>query len=83
MKYSIRRQMVIVFVGLIIFILVLMFAANTGFLEEYYIVHKQADLLDMYSSIDTALQNGDLKEESVTSKPVSYTHLTLPTNREV
>lgn len=73
MKYSIRRQMVIVFVGLIIFILVLMFAANTGFLEEYYIVHKQADLLDMYSSIDTALQNGDLKEESVTSKLMRQT----------
>lgn len=73
MKRSIRRQMVVVFVGLIIFILVLMFAANSGFLEEYYIVHKQADLLDMYSSLDSALRAGDIKEESEADKLMRQT----------
>lgn len=68
MKRSIRRQMMIVFVGLIIFILVLMFAANSGFLEKYYTVHKQADLLSMYKSLDNAIQDGSIQEESVIDK---------------
>ena len=45
MKQSIRRQMMVIFVGLIIFILILLFAVNSGFLAQYYTVHKQADLL--------------------------------------
>lgn len=73
MRHSIRRQMMVVFVGLIIFILVLMFAANSGFLEEYYIVHKQADLLDMYNSIDTEIQKGDIKDEAAINKLVRKT----------
>lgn len=68
MKHSIRQQMMVVFVGLIVFILVLMFAVNSGFLEEYYIVHKQADLTNMYSSIDKAIRQNDIKEDSVTEK---------------
>ncbi len=70
MKHSIRRQMVVVFVGLIIFILVLMFAANSGFLEQYYIVHKEADLLDMYGSINKAIESDNIGDEDVLNKLV-------------
>ena len=31
----------------------------------------------------TACSSGDSTETSAASEPVSYTHLTLPTNREV
>ena len=42
------------------------------------------ELMAPYATQRLALQNGQLKEAALpTSKAVSYTHLTLPTNREV
>lgn len=70
MKQSIRRQMMVIFVGLIIFILVLLFAVNSGFLEQYYTVHKQADLISMYDSIDKEIRSGDIYSEDVSEKLV-------------
>lgn len=68
MKHSIRRQMMVVFVGLIVFIFVLIFAVNSGFLEEYYIVHKQADLTNTYNAIDKALTDKNIDTDSVIAK---------------
>lgn len=68
MKQSIRRQMMVIFVGLIIFLLVLLFAVNTGFLEQYYTVHKQDDLISMYNSIDKEIRSGDIYSEEVSEK---------------
>ena len=48
MKFSLRRQMTIVFIGLLVFILGAVFIVNTGFLGQYYISHKVQDLLDTY-----------------------------------
>ena len=73
MKRSIRRQMMVVFVGLIIFILVLMFAANSGFLEQYYTVHKQVDLISMYKSLDKAIVNGVIQNEGDAEKLLRQT----------
>ncbi len=58
----------VVFVGLIVFILVLIFAVNSGFLEEYYIIHKQADLTSTYNAIDKALTAENIDTESVLEK---------------
>ena len=37
MKYSIKRQMMTVFVGLILFMIVVFMIVNGSFLEKYYI----------------------------------------------
>lgn len=68
MKHSIRQQMMVVFVGLIAFILVLIFAINSSFLEQYYIVHKQGDLTSMYKSLDKAVQNGSIYDQTEIEK---------------
>ena len=57
MKKSIRRQMVVVFVGLITFILLLIFIVNSSFLEQYYLVHKQEDLTTIFSMLDKVAEN--------------------------
>ena len=48
MKYSIRKQLTMGFVGLMAFILVLMFFVYSLFLERYYILHKENDLIEAY-----------------------------------
>ena len=40
MKRSLKRQMTVVFVGVIITILAVMFVTNSNFLEQYYVVYK-------------------------------------------
>ena len=40
MKYSIKRQMMTVFVGLILFMIVVFMIVNGSFLEKYYISNK-------------------------------------------
>ena len=52
MKFSLRRQMTIVFIGLLVFILGAVFIVNTGFLGQYYISHKVQDLLDTYDVVE-------------------------------
>ncbi|HCR84773.1 HAMP domain-containing sensor histidine kinase [Muricomes intestini] len=77
MRHSIRRQMMVVFVGLIVFILVIIFAVNSGFLEEYYILHKQADLTGTYTVLEKAVANENIDTDSVIEK---LTHQTERTN---
>lgn len=55
MKHSIKRQMTVVFSGLIIFILVMMFLVYSKCLETYYIMHKESDLLEVHKTVGTAL----------------------------
>lgn len=65
MKQPIRRQMMILFVGLIVFILVLLYTVNSFFLEKYYTVHKEADLLDVYKSLNKAIETDTIDDMSV------------------
>lgn len=64
MKVSLRRQMTVVFIGLLVFILGAVFVVNTGFLGQYYVSHKVQDLLDAYTSVGTVLEQGSLSEQS-------------------
>ena len=64
MKVSLRRQMTVVFIGLLVFILGAVFVVNTGFLGQYYVSHKVQDLLDAYASVSTDLEQGSLSEQS-------------------
>ena len=55
MKYSIRRQLVAIFIGIIVLILVVIYLVNTIFLERFYLLHKQEDLKSLYYAMGQAL----------------------------
>lgn len=65
MKFSIRRQMTLIFIGLFTCIVGGVFIINTGFLGTYYLSHKAKDLIRTYSEIDSTLQEGKLTDYSV------------------
>lgn len=64
MRFSLRRQMTVIFVGLLAFILGVVFIVNTGFLGQYYLSHKVQDLMDTYDAVDVVLAQGSLSEQS-------------------
>ena len=64
MRFSLRRQMTVIFVGLLAFILGAVFIVNTGFLGQYYLSHKVQDLMDSYDAVDLVLTQGSLTEQS-------------------
>lgn len=65
MKYSLRRQMTAVFIGLLVFILGAVLVINTGFLGQYYTSHKIQDLWGVYNLVDQAIQEGNLTSDEV------------------
>ena len=60
LKYTLSGQMTAIFVGLLVFVLMLVFIVNTGFLGRYYMSHKQKDLIEMYEEMSEAVNNGNL-----------------------
>lgn len=64
-KKSIKKQMVAVFLGLIVLILGLIFIVNNNFLEHYYTSRKTVEMQAMYELIDKALTDESINEESV------------------
>ena len=52
MKYSIRRQITAIFIGLLVFILGGVLIINNGFLGTYYLSHKSQELLRTYNEAD-------------------------------
>ena len=52
MKHSIRKQMAVFFIGLMVFILLTNWLINNFFLEEYYILKKKKVLIDAYQQIN-------------------------------
>lgn len=65
MKYSIRRQMTAIFIGLFACILGAVLIINNGFLGRYYLSHKAKDLVRTYYAVDEVLQEGSLTDVSV------------------
>ena len=52
MKTSIRKQMTIIFIGLIVGMFLLNYLINTFFLEDYYSMRKQQVLVDAYEKLN-------------------------------
>ena len=71
LKYTLSGQMTAIFVGLLVFVLMLVFIVNTGFLGRYYMSHKQKDLIEMYEEMSEAVNNGNLGNEAVQKKLVA------------
>ena len=77
MKHSIKRQMTIVFSGLIIFILVMTVAVYSKFLQEYYLLHKQQDLMEVHDTVGFAMEKGRLAEEDRVWKEMERTNISM------
>ena len=65
MKYSIKRQLMAVFLGLIVMLVSVVTIINSSFLEGFYISNKMDQMIDMYEFIDEAVRNNTFQEESV------------------
>lgn len=71
MRRSIRKQMIAVFVGLLLCMLLILLAVDVFWLEPYYIRYKEDSFEQMYEKLNTAVENGiDLSEEE--KKTLSY-----------
>lgn len=57
-KKSIKKQLVAVFLGLLVLILGLIFIVNNNFLEHYYTSRKTVEMQELYQLIDSALRAG-------------------------
>ena len=73
MKYSIRRQMTAIFIGLFACILGAVLIINNGFLGRYYLSHKAKDLVRTYYAVDDVLQEGSLTDLTVLNGIISLT----------
>ena len=62
---SIKKQMVTVFISLIVLILGLIFIVNNNFLEHYYTSKKTIEMQEMYETIEHALEEGTLDDDDV------------------
>lgn len=63
MKKSFRRQMTLIFTAVMAGTLLLIFGSGMIFLEDYYISHKQKQVLGAYEKFNTAANDGELDSE--------------------
>lgn len=66
--YSIRKQMMIIFVGLILFLLLFLVAVNGIFSEWYYVQNKKKELMNVYSNVYQVQKEGLLGNVSQEKK---------------
>lgn len=59
MKYSIKKQMLSLFIGMLGFILLAVFIANGNFLEKYYIHNKEQVLTQIYTTLERLLSEDE------------------------
>ena len=64
MKHSIKRQMMTVFVGLILFMIVVFMIVNGSFLEKYYISNKKSEFIKAYTMVQEGVENGTINSET-------------------
>lgn len=63
MKYSLKRQFAIIFIGLMSVTLLLCWFINHTFLEKYYLENKKSALQSVYSMLDKAADAGDISSD--------------------
>lgn len=72
MKHSLKKQMSVIFIGLIAFIIVMIFIVNSSFLERYYQKNKEAELMNFYTEVENALIDSNISEDGV-QETLGYT----------
>lgn len=65
MKYSLKNQIMMMFIGLMFIIMIGVSLLNSGFLERYYTVHMVHVFENAYESVDRLLKNNSFESEKV------------------
>lgn len=65
MKHSIKTQMMSLFIGLNIAMLLILTVMNLWFLESFYVRDKQKQFVVMYETLEEAVWKGNITEDSV------------------
>ena len=66
MKHSIKRQMIAIFIGLMVCLVAALLIINVTFLEPYYIRNKENAFLDTYNELEHVVKDGLLENEEAT-----------------
>ncbi len=67
MKYSIKKQMIAIFIGLLACMVVALLVINMTFLEPYYIQNKEKSFREMYETLNQVAQDQSYSDEEVSS----------------
>ena len=65
MKKSIKRQIAITFIGVVIVVMLISTLINSQFLGRYYISYKQSTLIDVYEKMEHAVKNNGSSYEGM------------------
>ena len=68
MRHSIKRQMIVVFLGLLVSFVAALFMINLWFLEPYYIGNKKTQFIGMYEELNQTIKDGILKDGLLTDE---------------
>lgn len=68
MKHSIKKEITVIFLLLIIGVIVICMLMNTVFLEKFYMSDKKQTLLTVYDWIDDKVQNDDIISSAFVNK---------------
>lgn len=60
MKYSIKKQIALIFIVVMTGTIMLCWIINSSFLENYYIKNKKTDIKTAYNNINRAVSSGDI-----------------------
>lgn len=63
-KFSIRKQMTVIFAGLILFLLILLVFVNGMFAEWYYVLNKRTDLVSVYKAFRDVQEDNLFRNET-------------------
>lgn len=63
MKKTMRRQMTVVFITLVVMVVFISLFLCTLFLGDYYVYHKESRLMDIYRQLDSAASQNSLTDE--------------------
>lgn len=61
--------MMTVFVGLILFMIVVFMIVNGSFLEKYYISNKKSEFIKAYTMVQEGVENGTIDSETPGKRP--------------
>lgn len=67
MKYSIKKQMIAIFIGLLACMVVALLVINMTFMEPYYIQNKEKSFREMYETLNQVAQDQSYSDEEVSS----------------
>ena len=67
MKYSIKKQMIAIFIGLLVCMVAVLLFINMTFLEPYYIHNKESSFQEMYEELGQVVEDQSYSDEKATS----------------